>query len=64
MGTDYKVVFLETPQLCPGNSRNALHLSEIDLSDIKIRPHLLFYLVEAVCYDCLKVIAIHIFLVH
>ena len=64
MRTDYKIVFLETPQFCPGNSRNALHLSEINLPNIEIWPHLLFYLIEAVSYDCLKVIAIHIFLVH
>lgn len=43
MGTDYKIVFLETPQFCPGNSRNALHLSEINLPNIEIWPHLLFY---------------------
>lgn len=38
MGTDYKIVFLEMPQFCPENSRNALHLSEIDLPDIEIWP--------------------------
>ena len=64
MRTDYKVIFLETPQFRTENSRNALHLSEIDLPDIEIRPKLFFYLIETVCYDCLKVIAINVFFVH